>query len=67
MLQRSPTWISALPRRDRFADRVRRRLPARLAHRVVRARNATYANGFFRYCRRFPDRAGHEPIFVLEN
>ncbi|MET8978104.1 NAD(P)/FAD-dependent oxidoreductase [Streptomyces sp. NPDC004539] len=57
MLQRTPTWISALPRRDRFADRLRRRLPAKLAHRVVRARNAAYANGFHHYCRRFPDRA----------
>ncbi|KUL41920.1 flavin-containing monooxygenase [Streptomyces regalis] len=57
MLQRTPTWISALPRRDRFAARVRRRLPAALAHRVIRARNAAYSNGFYHYCRRFPDRA----------
>ncbi|WP_416979731.1 flavin-containing monooxygenase [Streptomyces sp. T028] len=57
MLQRTPTWISALPRRDRLADRLRRWLPARLAHRVVRARNAAYAGGFYHYCRRFPDRA----------
>lgn len=28
MLQRTPTWITAQPRRDRFAARVRRRLPA---------------------------------------
>jgi cation diffusion facilitator CzcD-associated flavoprotein CzcO len=57
MLQRTPTWISALPRKDRFAAKVRRRLPAGLAHRVVRARNATYSNAFYHYCRRFPDRA----------
>ncbi|MCD7442427.1 NAD(P)/FAD-dependent oxidoreductase [Streptomyces lincolnensis] len=57
MLQRTPTWVSALPRRDRFAARVRRRLPAGPAHRVVRARNAAYSNGFYHYCRRFPDRA----------
>ncbi|MFE8964113.1 flavin-containing monooxygenase [Streptomyces iakyrus] len=57
MLQRSPTWISALPRRDRFAARVRRLLPAGPAHRVIRARNAAYANGFYHYCRCFPDRA----------
>jgi cation diffusion facilitator CzcD-associated flavoprotein CzcO len=57
MLQRTPTWISALPRKDRFAARVRRRLPAGLAHRVVRARNAAYSNAFYHYCRRFPDRA----------
>ncbi|MFI6369460.1 hypothetical protein [Streptomyces sp. NPDC050546] len=46
-----------MPRRDRFAAGVRRRLPAGLAHRVVRARNAAYSNGFYHYCRRFPDRA----------
>jgi monooxygenase len=57
MLQRTPTWVSSLPRRDRFADKLRRRLPAGVAHRVIRARNAAYANGFYHYCRRFPDRA----------
>ncbi|MGW7339679.1 flavin-containing monooxygenase [Streptomyces sp. NPDC054808] len=57
MLQRTPTWISALPRRDRFAAKVRRRLPAGLAHRVVRARNAAYSNAFYHYCKRFPGRA----------
>jgi monooxygenase len=57
MLQRTPTWVTALPRKDRFAARVRRRLPAGLAHRVVRARNAAYSNAFYHYCRRFPDRA----------
>ena len=57
MLQRTPTWTTALPRKDRFAAGVRRRLPAGLAHRVVRARNAAYSNAFYHYCRRFPDRA----------
>ncbi|MBE8477403.1 MULTISPECIES: flavin-containing monooxygenase [Streptomyces] len=57
MLQRTPTWISVLPRRDRVAARIRRFLPAGLAHRVIRARNAAYSNGFYHYCRRFPDRA----------
>ena len=32
MLQRSATWVSAVPGRDRLADRVRSVLPARLAH-----------------------------------
>ncbi|MFJ7012540.1 flavin-containing monooxygenase [Streptomyces albogriseolus] len=57
MLQRTPTWIGARPRRDRVADRIRRFLPAGLAHRVIRTRNAAYSNGFYHYCRRFPDRA----------
>ncbi|MEU9342689.1 NAD(P)/FAD-dependent oxidoreductase [Streptomyces sp. NPDC048278] len=57
MLQRTPTWISVLPRRDRFAAKIRRLLPARWAHQLIRARNAAYSNGFYHYCRRFPDRA----------
>lgn len=57
MLQRSPTWISAIGRRDRFADRWRRRLPAAWAHRLIRFRNISFANGFYLYCRWFPDRA----------
>ncbi|MFI9532852.1 flavin-containing monooxygenase [Nocardia fusca] len=57
MLQRSPTWISAIGRRDKFADRWRQRLPARWAHKLIRFRNVSFANGFYHYCRWFPDRA----------
>jgi monooxygenase len=57
MLQRSPTWIGALPGRDPLADRLRAKLPARLAHRLIRAKNIMFTLGFYTYCRRFPDRA----------
>ncbi|GAA2793145.1 NAD(P)/FAD-dependent oxidoreductase [Saccharopolyspora taberi] len=57
MLQRSPTWISPVPGRDRVADRVRAVLPAGLAHRVVRAKNIAFTAGFYQFCRRWPKAA----------
>jgi cation diffusion facilitator CzcD-associated flavoprotein CzcO len=57
MLQRSPTYIISLPTRDRVADAVRRLLPERAAHRLVRWKNALLGMYFYRLCRRAPERA----------
>lgn len=57
MLQRSPTWISAVPSRDRRADRLRATLPAGLAHRLIRAKNILFNIGFYQYCKRRPEGA----------
>ncbi len=57
MLQRSPTWISAVPGRDKLADKIRELLPPRLAHRVIRAKNILFSVGFYQYCRRRPEAA----------
>ncbi|AFT99327.1 flavin-containing monooxygenase [Nocardia brasiliensis] len=57
MLQRSPTWISAVPRRDKRADKIRELLPPKLAHRVIRAKNILFSIGFYQYCRRRPESA----------
>jgi monooxygenase len=57
MLQRSPTWISSVPQRDRLADRVRELLPAQLAHRVIRTKNIAFMLAVYHFCQRFPDRA----------
>ncbi|MGW4247570.1 flavin-containing monooxygenase [Nocardia sp. NPDC004722] len=57
MLQRSPTWISAVPGRDKIADRIRELLPADLAHRVIRTKNILFNIGFYQYCRRRPEAA----------
>ncbi|WP_067863753.1 flavin-containing monooxygenase [Nocardia shimofusensis] len=54
MLQRSPTWISAVPGRDKRADTLRRLLPAGPAHRLIRTKNILFGIAFFQYCRRFP-------------
>ena len=57
MLQRSPTWVSAVPSRDRTARGIQAVLPARLAHRLLRARNIALTTGFYEFCRRRPDAA----------
>lgn len=57
MLQRSPTWISAVPGRDKIADRLRAVLPPQLAHRVIRTKNILFSVGFYQYCRRRPQAA----------
>ncbi|GAA5064077.1 flavin-containing monooxygenase [Nocardia callitridis] len=57
MLQRSPTWISAVPGRDKHADKIRELLPPNLAHRVIRTKNILFSIGFYQYCRRRPESA----------
>lgn len=57
MLQRTPTWISAVPGRDKLADKIRALLPARMAHRVIRTKNILFTIGFYQYCRRRPEAA----------
>ncbi|WP_067701710.1 flavin-containing monooxygenase [Nocardia jejuensis] len=57
MLQRSPTWISAVPGRDKIADSIREKLPPKLAHRVIRTKNILFNIGFYQYCRRRPESA----------
>ncbi len=54
MLQRSPTWISPVPGRDRLADRIRAVLPAGLAHTVVRSKNIVVGTAFYEFCQRRP-------------
>jgi monooxygenase len=56
MLQRSPTYILSLPSVDRFADRLRRRLPARAAHRLARWKNILLTLGIYQLSRRAPKR-----------
>ncbi|WP_078600897.1 flavin-containing monooxygenase [Streptomyces violens] len=57
MLQRTPTWISAVPGRDKIADKVRSALPAGVAHRAVRTKNILFGIGFYQFCRRRPQAA----------
>ncbi len=57
MLQRSPTYVASLPGVDLTAQVLRKVLPAKLAHRVIRTRNAVFTLGFYLYCRRFPTQA----------
>lgn len=55
MLQRSPTYIFSLPARDKLADRLRRWLPAKLAHRAIRAKNVLLTTYLYHRARRKPE------------
>ncbi|MFC0865329.1 flavin-containing monooxygenase [Sphaerimonospora cavernae] len=57
MLQRTPTWIASLSGRDKFADWCRRRLPSKVAHRLVRTKNIAFGTVSYQWCRRFPGAA----------
>jgi cation diffusion facilitator CzcD-associated flavoprotein CzcO len=54
MLQRTPSYLLARPRRDPVADLLRRVLPRGVAHRWVRAKNTALQWAFYRACRRWP-------------
>ncbi|MEU4474555.1 NAD(P)/FAD-dependent oxidoreductase [Micromonospora sp. NPDC023888] len=54
MLQRSPTYVLALPSRDRLADALRRWLPATAAYPVVRWKNVLLSTVTFQLSRRAP-------------
>jgi cation diffusion facilitator CzcD-associated flavoprotein CzcO len=54
MLQRSPSYIVAMPAVDRIATWLRHRLPARRAYALVRAKNIVVAMASFALARRFP-------------
>jgi cation diffusion facilitator CzcD-associated flavoprotein CzcO len=57
MLQRSPTYVVARPAQDPVANKIRARLPTKLAYHVIRWRNVFWGMYFFQLCRRKPDRA----------
>lgn len=57
MLQRSPSYVLSLPQRDKIADFMRARLPAKAAHHLTRWKNVLVSMGFYQYSRRFPQRA----------
>jgi cation diffusion facilitator CzcD-associated flavoprotein CzcO len=54
MLQRSPTYVLAVPARDALNGWLRRRLGDRRAYRTVRAKNIALQALVYRFCRRFP-------------
>src|SRR5262249_9850229 len=55
MLQRSPSYILSLPSEDGFADFLRRNLPPKAAHRVVRWKNILIGLGIYQICKRTPN------------
>lgn len=57
MLQRSPTYVVARPAEDALANKLREKLPAKLAYHMIRWRNVLWGMYFFQLCRRKPERA----------
>ena len=55
MLQRSPTYIAALPNKDKIADRLKRLFPKKIAYRLIRYKNIFYSIIFFNLCKLFPE------------
>lgn len=56
MLQRSPTYIAAVPGKSPIAHAMRRVLPEKAAYRATRAANILLAQGFYKASRRWPKR-----------
>ena len=54
MLQRSPTYIAALPNKDKIAKFIKRILPSKVAHTTLRAKNILADMLFYNLCRKFP-------------
>ncbi len=57
MLQRTPTWITSLPRRDRVRDVLQRALPIGAGAAVVRYKNVLTSMAFYELTRRRPTAA----------
>jgi cation diffusion facilitator CzcD-associated flavoprotein CzcO len=56
MLQRSPTYVVARPAQDPVANRLRAKLPPKLAYHLIRWRNVMFGMYFFQLARRKPER-----------
>ncbi len=56
MLQRSPTYVVSRPAQDPVANKLRARLPAKLAYHLIRWRNVLWGMFFFQLSRRRPAR-----------
>ena len=54
MLQRTPTYIAALPNKDVVAKFIKWILPSKIAHSVVRTKNILGDMIFYNLCRKFP-------------
>jgi monooxygenase len=55
MLQRSPTYVVSRPAEDQLANKLRARLPAKLAYSLIRWRNVLFGMYFYRLARRKPE------------
>jgi cation diffusion facilitator CzcD-associated flavoprotein CzcO len=56
MLQRTPTWMVARPTEDKFALRLQRILPAKLAYRMIRYRSIFMQQTLYKFAQIWPQR-----------
>lgn len=56
MLQRSPTYVVARPAEDALANKLRRRLPLKLAYMLTRWKNVLLGMYFYQLCKRKPEK-----------
>ncbi|MFY0605596.1 MAG: NAD(P)/FAD-dependent oxidoreductase [Cyclobacteriaceae bacterium] len=64
MLQRSPTYVGALPNQDKAAQLMKRIFPKGIAYRLIRVKNIMLDMIFFNFCRRFPEMMKN---FIIKN
>jgi monooxygenase len=57
MLQRSPSYVLSLPEVDHVAELLKKVLPAKTVHKIVRAKNMTILQGIYELSRRRPELA----------
>ena len=55
MLQRTPTWISAVPTIDKKGALLKSVLPDTLADKAIRAKNIGFMVTTYQFCQRFPN------------
>ncbi|HUL33241.1 MAG TPA: NAD(P)/FAD-dependent oxidoreductase [Candidatus Eisenbacteria bacterium] len=56
LLQRSPSYILSLPAKDMLAERLRGKIPARLAYTIVRWKNVLVAMYLYQQSRKHPEK-----------
>jgi len=55
MLQRSPTYIMSLPRKDKLAERIKKIFSPKTAYRLIRWKNIRIGQWFYQACQRWPN------------
>ena len=66
MLQRSPTYVAAVPSRDAIAARLRKLLPKGLAYRAVRLKNVVISMVMFKLVRKNPGPAKKRLVGMVQ-
>jgi len=67
MLQRSPTYVVSRPSEDNAANWLRRRLPAKLAYRLARWKNAALTVYFYNLARSKPEKFKQQVLAMAQS